>query len=92
MKIIVLTYVTGYQVAFFKDDPQLLETILADHNAIDDMQQIEYEGRVFTPERALRELIRQQGKAMARRTFEQLLLESEMGTGTSRLYFKTEEK
>lgn len=86
MKIVILTYENGYQVALFKNDPELLETILADYNNIDEMQEVNYEGRVYTPERALRELIRQQGKAMARKTFEKMVGEAD------RLYFPKQEK
>lgn len=88
MKMIILTYKTGYQQAIFKDDPQLIDTVLQDFNQIEDMQQVEYEGRVYTPERALRELIKQQGKAMARRTFEAMMADADK----TRLYFQKQEK
>tara|TARA_S200002703_G_scaffold4739_1_gene5841 strand:+ start:247 stop:513 length:267 start_codon:yes stop_codon:yes gene_type:complete len=88
MKLIILTYENGYQVGYFKNDPELLETILADFDSIDEMHQVNYDGRVYTPERALRELIRQQGKAMARKTFEKMVGEAD----AQRLYFPKQEK
>lgn len=90
MKLIILTYSTGYQQAYFKDDPRLMDVLLSDFDHIDEMQEVNYEGRLFTPERALRELIRQQGKAMARKTFE--LMMSEADTAQTRLYFQKKEK
>ena len=88
MKIVILTYTTGYQVGYFKNDPELLNAILADYPNIDEIEEVNYEGRVYTPERALRELIRQQGKAMARKTFEKMVGEAE----ANRLYFPKHEK
>lgn len=89
MTIIILTYENGYQVARFRDDKELLETLLTDYNHISDVQEIAYEGRVFSPERAVRELIRQQGKEMARKTFETMIGEQ---TFSNRLYFPKKEQ
>ena len=90
MTLIILTYTTGYQQAYFKDDPRLIDALLEGLEDITDMEEVAYEGRLFTPERALRELIRQQGKAMARKTFE--LMMSEADTTQTRLYFQKKEK
>lgn len=90
MKLIILTYTTGYQQAFFREDPRLIDALLDGLNDITDMDEIDYEGRLFTPERALRELIRQQGKAMARKTFEHMMAEAD--TAQTRLYFQKKEK
>jgi hypothetical protein len=89
MTLIILTYTTGYQQAYFKDDPRLIDALLEGLEDITDMEEVAYEGRLF-PERALRELIRQQGKAMARKTFE--LMMSEADTTQTRLYFQKKEK
>ncbi len=89
MTIIILTYENGYQVARFRDDKELLETLLTDYQHISDIQEIAYEGRVFSPERAVRELIRQQGKEMARKTFETMIGEQ---TFSNRLYFPKKEQ
>ena len=49
MKIVILTYTTGYQVGYFKNDPELLNAILADYPNIDEIEEVNYEGRVYTP-------------------------------------------
>jgi hypothetical protein len=92
MKLIILTYTTGYQQAYFKDDPRLIDTLLADLRDIDDMQEVDYEGRLFTPERAMREFIRQQGKVLARKTFEYMMAELEADMAQKKIYFQKQEK
>ncbi len=67
---------------------EIRRIVLSDFDHIDEMQEVNYEGRVYTPERALRELIRQQGKAMARKTFEKMVGEAD----AQRLYFPKQEK
>ena len=72
-KMILITYKSGYISARFKDDPDLLDTLIEDHTEIDDIQTINFEGRGFTPERAVREIIRSRGKQGAREFFEEML-------------------
>ena len=89
MTIIILTYENGYQEARFKEDTELLDILITDYVNIVDIQQVAYQGRTYTPERALRELIRQQGKEMARKTFETMIGEQ---TFSNRLYFPKKEQ
>lgn len=70
MKIVVITYQSGVMIAKFKDDPELVETLVADFDHIQEIFEVDFDGRVATPERAIRELIRMKGKAAARKYFD----------------------
>ena len=73
MKIIVITFHSGQMVAKFKDDPELLDLLIEDHESIEEVLEVPFEGRVTTPERAIRELIRKCGKVEARKYFDRAL-------------------
>ena len=73
MKIVVITFHSGTMIAKFKQDPELLELIINDFDAIDDIIEVDFEGRISSPERAIRDLIRTKGKAEARKDFERAL-------------------
>ena len=38
MKIVIITYQSGKIIAMRKDDKELLETLIADHNYIEDIE------------------------------------------------------
>ena len=42
MKIIIITYNSGKMIAMRKDDPALLDTLIADHDMIEDIQEAEF--------------------------------------------------
>lgn len=73
MKMILITYKSGFMSARFKDDSDLLETLIEDHTEIEDLQEIEFEGRAYTPERVIREYIRSRGKEEARKLLERAI-------------------
>jgi hypothetical protein len=73
MKIIVITFQSGVMIAKFKEDPELLDLLIEDHDSIEEVLEVPFEGRVTTPERAIRELIRKCGKAGARKHFDRAL-------------------
>lgn len=73
MKIVVITFHSGTMIAKFKDDPELLELIINDFDAIDDIIEVDFEGSLSSPQRAIRDLIRTKGKAAARKDFERAL-------------------
>lgn len=73
MKIVVITFHSGTMIAKFKEDPQLLELIINDFDAIDDIIEVDFEGSLSSPQRAIRDLIRTKGKAEARKDFERAL-------------------
>ena len=73
MKIIVITFQSGVMIAKFKEDPELLDLLIEDHDSIEEIIEVNFEGRVSTPERAIRDLIRVKGKAEARKDFERAL-------------------
>ena len=60
-------------IAKFKEDPELLELIINDFDAIDDIIEVDFEGSLSSPQRAIRDLIRTKGKAAARKDFERAL-------------------
>lgn len=73
MKIVVITFHSGTMIAKFKEDPELLELIINDFDAIDDIIEVDFEGSLSSPQRAIRDLIRTKGKAAARKDFERAL-------------------
>ena len=73
MKIIVITFQSGVMIAKFKEDPELLDLLIEDHDSIEEIIEVNFEGRVTTPERAIRDLIRKNGKVEARKYFERAL-------------------
>ena len=42
MQIIIITYHSGKIIAMRKDDPALLETLIADHEMIEDIQEADF--------------------------------------------------
>lgn len=65
--IIVITYKSGSQAAYFKHDEQLLEALICDNEYIEEVQEIPFEGNIETKnERTLREMIRKIGKTATR--------------------------
>jgi len=73
MKIIVITFQSGVMIAKFKEDPELLDLLIEDHDSIDEIIEVNFEGRIMSPERAIRDLIRKNGKVEARKYFERAL-------------------
>ena len=73
MKIIIITFESGCRVARFKEDPELLDMLVQDHDVIAEVDEVTFEGRVSTPERAIRDLIRIKGKTEARKHFDRAL-------------------
>ncbi len=73
MKIVLITFQTGVMIAKFKDDPDLVDLMIQDFDSIDEVIEVNFEGRVSTPERAVREIIRKMGKVEARKYFDRAL-------------------
>ena len=65
--IIIITYYSGTQSAYFKNDPQLLEYLIDYHDSIEEVQEVPFTGLIQTnSERTIRDLIRKIGKSATR--------------------------
>ena len=65
--IIIITYYSGSQSAYFKNDPQLLEDLICNHEDIEDVQEVPFTGTIQTDnERAVRTMIKKIGKEATR--------------------------
>ena len=65
--IIIITYYSGTQSAYFKNDPQLLEDLIDYHDSIEEVQEVPVTGLIQTnSERTIRDLIRKIGKSATR--------------------------
>jgi len=65
--IIIITYTSGVQSAFFKSDPQLLSLLISDHDYIEEITEIPFNGSIQSDdERQIRDLIRKIGKVATR--------------------------
>jgi hypothetical protein len=65
--IIIITYETGVQAAYFKNDPSLTEILISQYDYIHEINEVPFSGRIQTDdERTIRDLIRKVGKSAAR--------------------------
>lgn len=75
--IIIITYYSGTQNAYFKNDPQLLEDLIFYHEDIEDVQEIPFSGTIQKDnERVMRALIKKHGKVATRELLDRICQES----------------
>jgi len=76
--IIIITYKSGTTEARFSTDPELLDLIVDNFDYIDDIQQVEFTGKLpippappqLTDERAMRNIIRNIGRTATKNLME----------------------
>lgn len=72
-KIIIITYLSGTQSAYFRNDPELLDELIWHHDSIDTVDEIPFSGIIQTDgERTVRDLIRKIGKTATRQLVSRL--------------------
>lgn len=75
--IIIITYYSGTQSAYFKNDPQLLEDLICYHDNIEDVQEVPFSGTIQKDnERVIRALIKKHGKVATRELLDRICQES----------------
>ena len=72
-QIIIITYNNGSQHARFRDDAELLDTLIYHHDDIGEVQVIPFEGNLCITERSIRKMIRCKGKEETRKILEKML-------------------
>jgi len=66
-QIIIITYHNGTQEARFRDDVDLLDTLIWNHEDISEVESIPFHGNLCITERSLRDMIRRLGKEETRK-------------------------